>query len=168
MELNFTGISKLEGIKEEFDINEHLEDNTIDFCGERLNIVSPVTVKGTMVNYDGKINVELRIATQVERVCSRCLEKFSDEIVASADYVFVKEADGCKEDYYTYKNEKADITNLVIGEITAELDMKPLCSENCKGLCQICGKDRNNKECQCRKEEIDPRMQVLSKLLDRK
>ena len=168
MEINFTGISKSEGIKEKFDITDHLDGNTIYLCGERLNIVSPVTVKGSAVNYDGKINVELKITAQVERTCSRCLKRFLEEVQADSVYVFVKETDGNQEDFYIYKSEKVDITDLIIGDITAELDMKPLCNENCKGLCPICGKDRNSKDCQCKKEEIDPRMQVLSKLLDRK
>jgi len=174
MELNFNRISKAEGIKEKFDITDHLDDSTIKFCGERLEIVSPVTVKGNAVNYEGKINVDLRITAQVERTCSRCLERFKEEVQVDSTYVFVKESKDDKddkqdkEDYYTYKNEKVDITDLVIGDIAAKLAMKPLCNENCKGLCPICGKNKNNIDCQCKSEEIDPRMQALSKLLDRK
>ncbi len=168
MELDFSRVSKSEGIKEEFNITEYLNDNTINFCGERLNIVSPVTVKGSAVNYDGKINVELSITARAGRVCARCLKSFFEEMQSDSVYVFVEETDERKEDYCVYKGEKADITDIVIGEITAGLKMKPLCSDNCKGLCPICGEDQNIKGCQCQKEETDPRMQVLSKLFDRK
>ncbi|MEA4846209.1 MAG: DUF177 domain-containing protein [Clostridiaceae bacterium] len=168
MELNFAGISKSEGIKEEFDITDHLVDGTVKFCGEDLNIVSPVRVKGSAVNYEGKINVKLRITARVERTCSRCLESFRKEVQVDSDYVFVKEAKDDKEDYYIYKNDRVDITDLVLCDIVAKLDMKPLCNENCKGLCPICGKNKNNIDCQCKSEEVDPRMQALSKLLDRK
>lgn len=168
MELNFTRISRSEGIKEEFDLNDHLDGSTIEFCGERLNIVSPVTVKGSAVNYEGKINVDLRITTQVERICSRCLESFKEEVQVDSSYVFVKEAKDNEEDYYTFKNDKVDITDLVLGDIAAKLAMKPLCNEDCKGLCPICGENKNSSECQCKNEKIDPRMQALSKLLDRK
>jgi uncharacterized protein len=168
MELNFTKISKSEGIKEEFDITEQLDDSIIEFCGEKLDIVSPVTVKGSAVNYEGKINVDLEITAQVERTCSRCLESFREEVKANSTYMFVKEAKDDTEDYYIYNNEKVDITELVIGDIAARLAMKPLCKEDCKGLCSICGKNKNNIDCQCKSAEIDPRMQALSKLLDRK
>ena len=168
MELNFTRISRSEGITEKFDLTDHLDDNTIDFGGDRINIVSPVNVKGSAVNYEGKINVDLRITAQVERTCSRCLESFMEEVEVDSNYVFVKELKDDKEDYYTYKSDKVDITDLVLGDIAAKLAMKPLCSENCKGLCPICGKNKNNIDCQCKSEEIDPRMQALSKLLDRK
>lgn len=168
MELNFTRISRSEGIKEEFDITDHLEDSTFEFCSETLEIVSPVTVKGSAVNYEGKINVDFRITAQVERTCSRCLESFKEEVEVDSNYVFVKEAKDDKEDYYTYKSDKVDITDLVIAEIAGKLAMKPLCNENCKGLCPVCGKNKNSSDCQCSSEEIDPRMQALSKLLDRK
>lgn len=168
MELNFTRISRSEGIKEYFDITDHLDDSTIEFCGEKLRIASPVTVKGSAVNYEGKINVDLRITAQVERTCSRCLENFMEQVQVDSNYVFVKEVKDDKEDYYTYKSDKVDITDLVLGDIAAKLAMKPLCNENCKGLCPICGKNKNNIDCQCKSEEIDPRLQALSKLLDRK
>ncbi|HYE80541.1 MAG TPA: DUF177 domain-containing protein [Clostridia bacterium] len=168
MELNFTRISKSEGLRENFDITATIDDSTIEFCGEKLNIVSPVKVKGSAVNYEGKINVDLVITARIERICSRCLESFKEDVEAASNYVFVKEARDDKEDYYICKNDKVDITDLVLGDIAAKLAMKPLCNENCKGLCPICGKNKNNIDCQCKSEEIDPRMQALSKLLDRK
>lgn len=168
MELNFAKILKFEGIKEEFDVTERLIDSTIMFCGENLNIVSPITVKGSAVNYEGKINVDLTIDVKIERTCSRCLECFTEEVQIDSNYVFVKEAKDDKEDYYICKGDKVDITDLVLGDITARLAMKPLCKVNCKGLCPVCGKNKNNINCQCKSEEVDPRMQALSKLLDRK
>jgi len=168
MELNFTGIIKSEGIRENFDITGHLAESTIDFCGESLKIVSPVRVKGSAINFEGKINVDLKITAQVERKCSRCLESFKEEVEAESDFVFVREAIKDEDDCYTFKGDKVDITDIVLGEIAARLAMKPLCKVNCKGLCPICGKNKNSIDCQCKSEEIDPRMQALSKLLDRR
>lgn len=168
MELNFTRVSRSEGIKENFEMTDHLEDSTIEFYGEKLKLLSPVTIKGSAVNYEGKINVDLRITAQVERTCSRCLESFKEEVEVDSNYIFVKEDKDDKEDYYICKSDKVDITDLILGDIAAKLAMKPLCKENCKGLCPICGKNKNIIDCQCKSEEIDPRLQALSKLLDRK
>jgi uncharacterized protein len=44
------------------------------------------------------------------------------------------------------------------------LPMKPLCREDCKGLCPICGVNRNRETCSCRSEWVDPRMEALRKL----
>lgn len=167
MELNFANISKSEGIKERFDITEPLKEGRIKFCGECLNIADPVTVKGSAVNYDGKISADLSITAKVERTCSRCLAKFTEEVQTDSRYVFVRDIKDDKEDYYVYDGESADITDLVIGDIVTRLSMKPLCDDNCEGLCSICGINRNKSKCQCKREDIDHRMEVLSKLLDR-
>ncbi|MCX6003520.1 MAG: DUF177 domain-containing protein [Chloroflexi bacterium] len=44
------------------------------------------------------------------------------------------------------------------------MPMKPLCKDECAGLCSICGKDLNLEECGCQKEEVDPRWAELLKL----
>ncbi len=45
------------------------------------------------------------------------------------------------------------------------MDQKFLCSEDCKGLCERCGRNLNDGPCGCGKQ-LDPRMAVLSQLLD--
>jgi len=167
MELDLTRVSKSEGFRETFDLEESLTDNTIEFCGERLKFASPVRIKGSAVNYEGRIDVEMKIKALVERTCSRCLESFIEEVETDCGYAFVREAKDDKQDYYIYKNDKVDITDLVLGEIAAKLTMKPLCNINCKGICPICGNNKNIIDCQCKNDEVDPRLQQLSKLLDR-
>jgi uncharacterized protein len=44
------------------------------------------------------------------------------------------------------------------------MPMKPLCKEDCAGLCATCGKDLNKVKCKCTQEEIDPRWAELLKL----
>jgi len=46
-------------------------------------------------------------------------------------------------------------------EFSLALPVKPLCGENCKGLCPVCGADRNTENCSCDKERLDPRMAAL-------
>jgi uncharacterized protein len=42
--------------------------------------------------------------------------------------------------------------------------MKPLCREDCAGLCASCGEDLNLGKCDCKQEEMDPRWAELLKL----
>lgn len=44
------------------------------------------------------------------------------------------------------------------------IPMKPLCREDCAGLCQVCGKDLNEEQCDCNREEIDLRWSKLAEL----
>jgi uncharacterized protein len=48
------------------------------------------------------------------------------------------------------------------------IPMKPLCREDCAGLCQVCGKDLNEESCDCDREEIDPRWSKLAQSFSRR
>jgi uncharacterized protein len=45
--------------------------------------------------------------------------------------------------------------------------MKPLCRDDCKGLCPQCGTNLNRETCTCSPKWEDPRLAALRGLLDR-
>ena len=45
--------------------------------------------------------------------------------------------------------------------------MKPLCADDCKGLCPVCGKNLNRETCDCNRTWDDPRMAALRELRHR-
>jgi uncharacterized protein len=49
-----------------------------------------------------------------------------------------------------------------------EIPMKPVCRDECRGLCPVCGADLNEKTCGCEAREADPRLLSLKKLLANK
>lgn len=57
---------------------------------------------------------------------------------------------------------------LVWEEFSLALPIKPLCGEDCKGLCPVCGINRNSETCSCESERGDPRLEVLRGLTIRK
>ncbi len=167
MEVNVLPILKNEGEKIFFSFNEAVGENIVEFCGETIKIVKPVAVSGSAVNYEGKINLHINIKTEVERVCSRCLKAYNEVLDINADYVYAKTIQNKDEDVYFFNKDYIDITDMVIGEITAQMPMKPLCKNDCEGLCPVCGNNKNISDCRCKKEETDPRLQILSSLLDK-
>jgi uncharacterized protein len=44
------------------------------------------------------------------------------------------------------------------------LPMKPLCRQDCRGLCTVCGTNLNRETCDCKRDWEDPRLDVLRKL----
>ena len=58
-----------------------------------------------------------------------------------------------------------EIEDLLRDDIFLEFPAKLLCKKDCKGLCQRCGKNLNDGECGCDKDEPDPRLAVLKALL---
>ncbi|MDU7440249.1 MAG: YceD family protein, partial [Clostridium sp.] len=61
-----------------------------------------------------------------------------------------------------------DITELVETSIISTLPIKRVCKDDCKGLCQKCGCNLNVKACDCNKEDVDIRFEVLRGLFDNK
>jgi uncharacterized protein len=60
-----------------------------------------------------------------------------------------------------YDNGIIDLNALVETETTLLLPMKPLCREDCRGLCPICGGNRNLTACRCEVRLADPRWAPL-------
>ena len=53
---------------------------------------------------------------------------------------------------------------LVVEQVELSLPMKPLCREDCQGLCPQCGQDLNEGRCGCVRERVDPRWAALAML----
>ena len=57
-----------------------------------------------------------------------------------------------------------DIGAIIWEEFALTLPFKPLCSEECKGICPGCGKDLNTEACECKQDEGDERLAVFRDL----
>ena len=116
---------------------------------------------------------EVRAA--VSQVCGRCLEPSPVEVTAAIDVRLVPRPatadtvelapDDLDVDFY--ERGEIDISVLVETETTLALPMKPLCREGCRGLCRVCGVNRNVAPCACPERPPDPRLAALKDLAAR-
>jgi uncharacterized protein len=111
-----------------------------------------------------------RLAARVPQQCSRCLETYAAQIEPQVDARFVpnprapdEERELGADDLETdvYDNGVVDLTALLETETTLLLPMKPLCQDDCRGLCPICGGNRNAVDCRCEVRVADPRWAPL-------
>ncbi|HUS17359.1 MAG TPA: DUF177 domain-containing protein, partial [Chloroflexia bacterium] len=124
-----------------------------------------------------QIRVVGRAEAQVELQCGRCLEPFVATIEAPLDELFNQTidvvsgkpvegpADPDDDSFAIDQNHILDLTEPVRQALLVALPMQPLHSENCKGLCPICGTNLNVTQCDCPTEVLDPRLAGLSQLL---
>jgi uncharacterized protein len=111
----------------------------------------------------------------VPQTCGRCLETFPAQVGADIDVRVVPRpasadsvelgADDLDVDFYA--NDVLDLSALIATETTLALPMKPLCRPGCRGLCPVCGCNRNDVSCACRVQPPDPRLGVLGELAAR-
>ncbi len=74
-------------------------------------------------------------------------------------------ADDLDVDFYV--DDQLDLNRVVETETTLALPMKPLCREDCRGLCPACGGNRNLVACACAGRAPDPRLAALRDLATR-
>jgi len=115
------------------------------------------------------------VRTSVKLECSRCLTEYNQGLSSDVDFVVdlagsLQAAESEEEGYFVADPSSSffEIDDLVREAIILSLPLKPLCSEDCKGLCPICGADLNRSRCGCVKEETDPRWDRLKGLLKKK
>lgn len=57
-----------------------------------------------------------------------------------------------------------EVSALLWEEFAVSIPLKPLCKDTCKGLCPMCGTDLNTGTCDCKQEDLDPRLAILQNL----
>jgi len=70
-------------------------------------------------------------------------------------------------DEETYRGKVIDLDPLVREQVALALPAYPVCREDCKGLCPVCGQNLNEKDCGCERHVPDPRWAGLEKLRKR-
>lgn len=101
--------------------------------------------------------------------CDRCLTDVNVTIPVEVEVV-VTEPDGFKElseDNELYMSGyELDGDAILHNELIMGLPMKVLCKDDCKGLCPVCGSNRNEGECGCDTFVPDPRMAAIQDIFN--
>ena len=114
----------------------------------------PVTVSGTYV-YDGKsFTVSANAVATVYTVCARCTKTFAERIEFSFSERFIKGEDEFElNETYPYTGDELELDKAVLDNLFLVLPIASVCQEDCKGLCPVCGLDRNATNCHCTIQE---------------
>ena len=114
------------------------------FCFDiEKNVVKSSDIKFSFVavKYDDIVSVEYVINGYLLLECSRCLEQFKYNV----DIKF--------ESSFDIEQHEIDVCEQVRENLILNLPMQPLCKQDCKGLCRVCGKNKNISNCSCEQEQ---------------
>lgn len=98
--------------------------------------------------------------------CARCLREFESELELDVCELFIGpggERDEA-EDFYEVTGLEIDLEPMLRDAVALGLPLRPLCREDCKGICARCGQDLNERQCVCSDEVVDERWAALSDL----
>lgn len=122
----------------------------------RLRLLAESVVEG--------IQVSGEVSGTFELECSRCLVEFHRGFERRVDETFffggADERDG-----YEMNGSTIDLEQMVRDVVVLAIPTRPLHAEGCKGLCPVCGADRNVSDCGHRPDQGDFRWAPLKDLV---
>lgn len=127
-------------------------------------------IKGYITDDAGYMRLFLHATLSYRGQCARCLDEVSG--VFELDFVRTVAAEGSiteeqlaemDDAYVMIRDGKLDVDVPLKEELLMCFPMRLLCREDCRGLCDRCGKRLGEGECGCAKKEIDPRLAILKK-----
>ena len=141
---------------------------------DAYRIVAPVDLSFEIQKAKDAFRLVGTVGTELELQCGRCLEPFRLKVAAPFDLRYLPAAaastepdrEMADEDLETsyYDSDTIDLNELLREQFYLTLPMKPLCREDCQGLCPQCGTNRNTGTCDCSPVWQDPRLAPLKNL----
>ena len=105
-----------------------------------------------------------------EYECIRCLDVHSVSLtlpihlILCAEKEFTPEENGADIVYFSENQEYLELSNTFADIIELAKPMNPVCAEQCKGLCSVCGINKNNVSCSCKVYKNEPALNALKQI----
>jgi len=126
----------------------------------------------------GTVDVDLHLESVIEGIlvrgdvgfdvaldCARCLTPVEDHVDVEVAELFHEPDHEDVEEGYEIRDEHVDLGILLRDAIVMSVPVRVLCTDDCQGLCPICGTDRNQGQCGHRpQDDADPRWAKLAQL----
>lgn len=149
------------------DFAYELDLSGVELFGERP-FQQGIAVSGCVRNMAGALELKGTARTVLDTQCDRCLKPLALPVEFPVETLLAEELEDEENDEIVLLEDgQVELDEIFSTACILSLDGKHLCKEDCKGLCPTCGADLNQGACGCKKE-LDPRLAVLAKLLDKK
>jgi uncharacterized protein len=165
-------LDKLEGRSARWEHTYEPDELVLD--DEHARLVEPPRVTARVKRSGHEVRLAGHIQARAEVDCDRCLKSVIVPVETTFDVTYVPAVDYLEGDaaelqaedlsLSVYEDEAIDMDELVREQVLLAMPARALCSEDCKGLCPVCGANRNEKPCECEAQDTDPRWQALKDL----
>lgn len=171
----FLSIKEMELRKVRFD--ETFTPGQIDFSDAGVRQASPLHARGVaelLENTDGEVRIKGDLTVDMEADCDRCLATARFPLESNFDLFYRPMADIAQEEEIAIDEGQAEIAfyegggmeleDILREQVILLLPMQRVCEEACKGICPVCGRNRNETECHCEAKPADDRWAALRNL----
>jgi len=149
-----------EGLEVKLDLGESWfarwreEDPLLEFATAAVNGAVRLEKLGRDILVRGRIRGQLQLT------CSRCLENYEAPVEGDFDLLLApgpqsltgegEELSAADLDVDFYTGEVLDLEPIIREQIILLMPLKPLCTEDCQGICPRCGAVLNLEACTCK------------------
>jgi len=175
----FLSIKEMELRKVRFD--ETFAPGELNFEEDEIKQVGPLHAQGTaelLANTDGEVRIQGNLDVQMEAECDRCLGRAQFPLNTQFDLFYRPmsfiardeevEIDEGEAQLGFYEGGGMELEDILHEQILLVMPMQRVCSEDCKGICPSCGRNRNETPCDCASHPVDGRWSALQGLKDLK
>jgi uncharacterized protein len=125
---------------------------------------TPMTLELRLEGLHEGILATADVVVDASADCVRCLDPFSFELRVDFQELFAYSSSD--SDSYTVVDDSLNLEDIIRDAVVLELPFQPVCKEDCYGLDPATGEKRTEPPGENVADEIDPRWQELSKLLE--
>jgi uncharacterized protein len=148
----------------------------IDLLDPGLRQSGDLRVEGRADLLNSVMEIRLRgvFAVEVHSECERCLELAAFRLDRTFDLFYSPQESSPEAGEVAlrageielgfYEGDGLDLTDVLREQILLALPMQRLCGPDCRGLCPVCGTNRNQQQCSCVVSVEDERWAALRKL----
>lgn len=157
-----------------FDVE--LPPGSIEFLDPKLKQSAPLQASGQVelvTGSLGEIRAKGQVRVRIQAECDRCLDPVALPVDSSFELYYRPVAEGYGEEKAIdpseaemgfYEGDGLELNDVLREFVLLALPMRKLCDENCKGICPVCGQNRNQNECRCQTAAGDDRWAALKEL----
>ncbi|MCW5960287.1 MAG: DUF177 domain-containing protein [Pyrinomonadaceae bacterium] len=165
-------VTKLDGSASEFSFK--IDGENIDL-GDDAKVKNSAKISGKVEKHAAETKIHGIIDATVVSECSRCLDKIENDLEVKFSTSFVnpenfsdqpeKELQQDEMEVSVADSSEIDLKELAREQLLLAMPAQNFCREDCKGLCPVCGGNKNLIDCKCEEKETDPRWSALKNLI---
>lgn len=149
-----------------FDLRETLQPQLFGY--DSFQLPQPVSCSGMLQDeHNGSYRLSASYSAMAELICGRCGAAYSLPLSGQFTALFSVDSNEDQQgetEVFPLVGDRAQLDQALLAEIFFALPMRPLCREDCRGLCPVCGVNLNEQSCSCQQDHIDPRWEKLKDL----
>lgn len=139
-----------------------------DVTLELAELTGPLRLEGVLESVVEGVLMRGTMAADLRLSCARCLRDLEASVTAEVVELFsdperAELADDV-EPGYEIRDAVLDLDTLLRDALVPAVPYRPLCREDCRGLCPDCGTNRNDEPCDCTSVLSDSRWLALEGL----